>query len=89
MKKGISHCGFLLRIKFLVLNVPFQFVLGQEVINTIKKVNRKVWSGTKLCYCILHERLLLGNNQFSTIHKLANNIKTHVLLYFLFQLVLF
>lgn len=37
VEKVLSHCRFLFRIKFLVLNVPFQFALGQEVINTIQK----------------------------------------------------
>ena len=50
VKKGLRHCRFLVKINFLVVNVPFQFVLGQEVINTIKRVNRKVWSGEFLLW---------------------------------------
>lgn len=64
VKKGQDVCRLLVRIKFLVFNGLFQFVWGQEVINTTERVNRKVRSGTKICYYILHECLLLGNYQF-------------------------
>ena len=64
VKKGQDVRRLLVRIKFLAFNGSFQFVWGQEVINTTERVNRKVWSGTKICYYILHECLLLGNYQF-------------------------
>lgn len=37
MGKGFSHCWLLFKNKFLALNVPFPFGLGQQVINTIEK----------------------------------------------------
>lgn len=62
----------------------------KRLLTPYKRVNRKVWSRTKTCYYILHECLLLGNNQFlkttiSSSLRIANYIKTSLLLYLIFN----
>lgn len=59
--KGLSHCWLLFRNEFLALNVPFQFGLGQEVINTIKKLMENCGLGQK---CVI---MFCGNAYFGEI----------------------